>query len=86
MAAFTAALLNNQPMDFYHPSTIIKDAQRHDSMVRLAEVGALNTLERAHRRDAQELFTPGRQQVRMEARAGFESILLDAWSAGAAVS
>jgi len=28
-AAFTAALLNNQPMGFYHPATIIKDAQRH---------------------------------------------------------
>jgi error-prone DNA polymerase len=29
LAAFTAALLNNQPMGFYHPATIIKDAQRH---------------------------------------------------------
>jgi error-prone DNA polymerase len=28
-AAFTAALLNNQPMGFYHPSTLVKDAQRH---------------------------------------------------------
>ncbi len=28
-AAFTAALLNNQPMGFYHPATLIKDAQRH---------------------------------------------------------
>jgi error-prone DNA polymerase len=28
-AAFTTALLNNQPMGFYHPSTIVKDAQRH---------------------------------------------------------
>src|SRR6185437_49335 len=27
--AFTAALLNNQPMGFYSPSTIVKDAQRH---------------------------------------------------------
>ncbi|MBI3471068.1 MAG: error-prone DNA polymerase [Candidatus Solibacter usitatus] len=27
-AAFTAALLNNQPMGFYHPATIVKDAQR----------------------------------------------------------
>ncbi|HKC99607.1 MAG TPA: OB-fold nucleic acid binding domain-containing protein, partial [Methylomirabilota bacterium] len=24
-----AALLNNQPMGFYHPATIVKDAQRH---------------------------------------------------------
>ena len=29
LAEFTAALLNNQPMGFYHPSTIVKDAQRH---------------------------------------------------------
>ena len=29
LAAFTAALLNNQPMGFYSPATIVKDAQRH---------------------------------------------------------
>ena len=29
LAAFTAALLNNQPMGFYHPSILVKDAQRH---------------------------------------------------------
>jgi error-prone DNA polymerase len=29
LAAFTAALLNNQPMGYYHPATIVKDAQRH---------------------------------------------------------
>jgi error-prone DNA polymerase len=28
-AAFYASLLNNQPMGFYHPATIVKDAQRH---------------------------------------------------------
>ena len=28
-AAFYAALLNNQPMGFYHPATIVKDAERH---------------------------------------------------------
>jgi error-prone DNA polymerase len=28
-AAFYAALLNNQPMGFYHAATIVKDAQRH---------------------------------------------------------
>jgi error-prone DNA polymerase len=28
-AAFYTALLNNQPMGFYHPSTLVKDAQRH---------------------------------------------------------
>lgn len=29
LAAFTAAMLNNQPMGFYQPATLIKDAQRH---------------------------------------------------------
>jgi error-prone DNA polymerase len=29
LAAFTAALLNNQPMGFYRPATLVKDAQRH---------------------------------------------------------
>src|SRR5207237_8304642 len=29
IAAFTTAMLNNQPMGFYQPATLIKDAQRH---------------------------------------------------------
>jgi error-prone DNA polymerase len=29
LAAFTCAMLNNQPMGFYSPSVLIKDAQRH---------------------------------------------------------
>ena len=29
LAAFTAAILNNQPMGFYQPFTLVKDAQRH---------------------------------------------------------
>ncbi len=29
LAAFTAAILNRQPMGFYHPATLVKDAQRH---------------------------------------------------------
>jgi error-prone DNA polymerase len=38
LAAFTAALLNNQPMGFYHPSTIVKDAQRHGLRIRPVDV------------------------------------------------
>jgi error-prone DNA polymerase len=38
LAAFTAALLNNQPMGFYHPSTIVKDAQRHGLRVRAVDI------------------------------------------------
>src|SRR5258708_596747 len=29
LAAFTAAILNQQPMGFYAPATLVKDAQRH---------------------------------------------------------
>ena len=38
LAAFTAALLNNQPMGFYQPFTLIKDAQRHGLKVRPIDV------------------------------------------------
>jgi error-prone DNA polymerase len=32
-AAFYTALLNNQPMGFYHAATIVKDAQRHGQRI-----------------------------------------------------
>ena len=38
LAAFTAALLNNQPMGFYSPATIVKDAQRHGLRFRPVDV------------------------------------------------
>ena len=38
LAAFTAALLNNQPMGFYQPFTIIKDAQRHGLEVKPIDI------------------------------------------------
>jgi error-prone DNA polymerase len=38
LAAFTAALLNNQPMGFYSPATIVKDAQRHGLKVKPVDV------------------------------------------------
>jgi error-prone DNA polymerase len=37
-AAFVAALLNCQPMGFYHPATLIKDAQRHGVHFRPVDV------------------------------------------------
>ena len=39
-AAFYAALLNNQPMGFYHPATIVRDAQRHEQVIHPADVNA----------------------------------------------
>jgi error-prone DNA polymerase len=37
-AAFYTALLNNQPMGFYHPSTLVKDAQRRGVRFRPIDV------------------------------------------------
>jgi error-prone DNA polymerase len=52
LAAFTCAMLNNQPMGFYHPSTLVKDAQRHGLLVKAIDVCRsdwLSTLEEGHR-------------------------------------
>ncbi len=38
LAAFTCAILNNQPMGFYTPAVLIKDAQRHGLRVRPIDV------------------------------------------------
>jgi error-prone DNA polymerase len=49
LGAFTAAILNNQPMGFYSPATLVKDAQRHGLKVLHADVGVSEwkcTLER----------------------------------------
>ncbi len=48
LPAFTCALLNHQPMGFYHPATIVQDAQRHGLKVRPVDINrskALCTLE-----------------------------------------
>jgi error-prone DNA polymerase len=49
LAAFTCGLLNNQPMGFYSPAVLVKDAQRHRLRVRPIDVQLsvwLCTLER----------------------------------------
>jgi error-prone DNA polymerase len=38
LAAFTAAILNNQPMGFYSPAVLVKDAQRHGLRVKPIDV------------------------------------------------
>src|SRR6202167_498891 len=40
LAAFTCAILNNQPMGFYSPAVLVKDAQRHGLRVRPIDVQA----------------------------------------------
>jgi error-prone DNA polymerase len=50
-AAFCAALLNAQPMGFWSPDTIVRDARRHGVTVRRADVNEsdwCSTLEREH--------------------------------------
>jgi error-prone DNA polymerase len=56
LAAFTAAILNNQPMGFYQPFTLVKDAQRHGLTVRPVDVTRsdwLCTIEEEGRRGEQ---------------------------------
>lgn len=38
LAAFTAAILNNQPMGFYSPATLVKDAQRHGLKIKPIDI------------------------------------------------
>ncbi len=69
LGAFTAALLNNQPMGFYHPATIVKDAQLHGLKILPVDVTKsdwLCTLEQVVSRE-----TPSRQSstVRKETLA-----------------
>ena len=58
LAAFTAALLNNQPMGFYSPATIVKDAQRHGLRILPVDVTCSDwncTLERVPSRESRVL-------------------------------
>jgi error-prone DNA polymerase len=51
LAAFTCALLNNQPMGFYQASTVVKDAQRHGLRVLPVDInrsGSVCTIEDFH--------------------------------------
>ena len=41
-AAFTAALLNSQPMGFYSASQLVQDARRHDVEVRAVDINQSN--------------------------------------------
>jgi error-prone DNA polymerase len=58
LAAFTAAILNNQPMGFYSPHTLVKDAQRHGLRflpVDVMQSGALSSVERRNGQHAVRL-------------------------------
>jgi error-prone DNA polymerase len=44
LAAFTCAMLNNQPMGFYAPAVLVKDAQRHGLRIRPVDVQVSDTV------------------------------------------
>jgi error-prone DNA polymerase len=58
LAAFTAALLNNQPLGFYSPAVLVHDAQLHG--LRVKPINALDsewncTIERARNKEGKEV-------------------------------
>lgn len=66
-AAFACALLNSQPMDFYGPSQIVQDAQRHRIRVHPVDVRYSQwdcTLEDDPRDTASPILRLGFRQVR----------------------
>jgi error-prone DNA polymerase len=74
LAAFTCAMLNNQPMGFYSPAVLVKDAQRHGLRVRPVDVQR-SSLECTLESDEQQklslrlglLYARGLQQTTAEA-------------------
>jgi error-prone DNA polymerase len=81
-AAFTAALINSQPMGFYAPHTLVEDVRRHGVEVRPVDVCASHwdcTLEDGALRLGMRLIKGFRQDsaeklVRARGEAGFSSL------------
>jgi error-prone DNA polymerase len=71
-AAFTASLLNSQPMGFYHPSTIVAEAQRRGVEMRPIDVqrSAWDCTLEARRRRAGGPHGPALRQGARGRRAG----------------
>jgi len=59
LAAFTAAMLNNQPMGFYHAATLVKDAQRHGLRVRPIDITQSDWACTLERRDGEQVMRLG---------------------------
>jgi error-prone DNA polymerase len=64
LAAFTAAMLNNQPMGFYSPATLVKDAQRHGLHVRPIDVTRSDWLCTVEHEDGARVLRLGLRYVR----------------------
>jgi len=88
-AAFYTALLNNQPMGFYHPATLVKDAQRHG--VRFAPIDVQESdwpcrVERDGRVRLGLIYVNGLRQDAGKAIAAARSRALPETSAGSIAS
>ncbi len=73
LAAYTAALLNNQPMGFYSPATIVNDAKRHGLKVLPIDVQRsewLCTLEQ--NKDADHKRSAGPSPSELASDSGFQ--------------
>jgi error-prone DNA polymerase len=75
LAAFTCALLNNQPMGFYSPATLIKDAQRHGLRVRPIDVTRSDWNCTLEKEQEQFVLRVGLQYVRGLQQATAEQIV-----------
>jgi error-prone DNA polymerase len=67
LAAFTAAMLNNQPMGFYHAATLVKDAQRHGLRVKPIDIACsdwLCTLEKVNEAEREFILRVGLRYVK----------------------
>jgi DNA polymerase III alpha subunit len=71
-AAYYCALLNNQPMGFYHPSVLVEDAKRHG--VRVLPVDANLSRERCLPEEAGAAMRLGFNYVRAVGAGGVERI------------
>jgi len=77
-AAFTAALLDSQPMGFYAPAQLVRDAREHGVEVRAVDVGVSGVdcaLEPASGVDGRPALRLGLRLVRGLSRAGAERVV-----------
>ena len=75
LAAFTAAILNNQPMGFYQPFTIIKDAQRHGLKVLPIDVSCSDWWCTLEKEDAVPVLRLGLRYVKGLSQQSGEAIV-----------
>jgi error-prone DNA polymerase len=83
LAAFTCAILNNQPMGFYSPAVLVKDAQRHGLRVKPVDVQRSDwpcTIE--HESDGARSLRMGFYYGKGLARQAAEAIAASRWKDG----